>query len=123
MPRLDWLTALPLEVRIELDDGTRLLGVHASPGRDDGDGITPHRPDDELRAALAGVGADIVIAGHTHQPTERTVGDIRAVNGGSVSNPITDDLRERGRAYIAAGRRDPVSGVPDYNAVVEITRA
>jgi predicted phosphodiesterase len=90
---LDWLTALPLEVRIEVDDGTRLLGVHASPGRDDGDGITPHRPDDELRAALAGVGADIVIAGHTHQPTDRIVGDIRAVNGGSVSNPITDDLR------------------------------
>ncbi|TMF74150.1 MAG: FdhF/YdeP family oxidoreductase [Chloroflexi bacterium] len=26
-------------------------------------------------------------------------------------------------ALIAAGRRDPVSGVPDYNAVVEITRA
>ncbi|HEX9266492.1 MAG TPA: hypothetical protein VF965_03310 [Candidatus Limnocylindria bacterium] len=24
---------------------------------------------------------------------------------------------------IAAGRRDPVSGVPDYNAVVEISRA
>ncbi len=23
---------------------------------------------------------------------------------------------------IAAGRRDPVSGVPDYNAVVEISR-
>ena len=26
-------------------------------------------------------------------------------------------------ALIVAGRRDPVSGVPDYNAVVEITRA
>jgi predicted phosphodiesterase len=90
---LDWLTELPLEVRVELHDGTRLLGVHASPGRDDGDGITPHRPDDELRAALAGADADIVIAGHTHQPTDRRVAGIRAVNGGSVSNPITDDLR------------------------------
>jgi predicted molibdopterin-dependent oxidoreductase YjgC len=27
-----------------------------------------------------------------------------------------------GNALIAAGRRDPVSGVPDYNAVVEISR-
>ena len=26
-------------------------------------------------------------------------------------------------ALIAAGRRDAASGVPDYNAVVEITRA
>jgi predicted phosphodiesterase len=90
---LDWLAALPLEVRIELDDGTRLLGVHACPGRDDGAGVTPHRPDDELREALEGVDAEIVIAGHTHQPTDRSVAGIRAVNGGSVSNPITDDLR------------------------------
>jgi predicted phosphodiesterase len=90
---LDWLDALPLEVRAELDDGTRLLGVHAAPGRDDGEGITPHRPDDELRAELEGAEADIVFAGHTHQPTDRRVGVVRAVNGGSVSNPITDDLR------------------------------
>jgi predicted phosphodiesterase len=88
---LDWLAALPLEVRIELDDGTRLLGVHASPGRDDGEGITPHRPDDELGRALEGADADIVLAGHTHQPTDRRVGNTRAVNGGSVSNPITAD--------------------------------
>src|SRR5437763_1155859 len=33
---LDWLTNLPLEVRLTLPDGTRVLGVHASPGRDDG---------------------------------------------------------------------------------------
>jgi predicted phosphodiesterase len=90
---LDWLAGLPLEVRIELDDGTRLLGVHASPGRDDGEGITPHRPEDELGRALECADADIVLAGHTHQPTDRRVGNMRAVNGGSVSNPITDDLR------------------------------
>jgi predicted phosphodiesterase len=90
---LDWLAALPLELRLELDHGTRVLGVHASPGLDDGEGITPHRPDDELAAALDGADTDIVIAGHTHQPTDRTVAGIRAVNGGSVSNPITDDLR------------------------------
>jgi len=90
---LDWLAALPLEVRLDLDDGTQVLGVHASPGRDDGDGITPHRPEEELRHDLADASADIVLAGHTHQPTDRRVGDIRAVNGGSVSNPVTDDLR------------------------------
>ena len=90
---LEWLAALPLETRTELEDGTRLLGVHASPGCDDGDGITPDRPEHELQHALAGAEADIVLAGHTHQPTDRLIGNIRAVNGGSVSNPITDDLR------------------------------
>jgi predicted phosphodiesterase len=90
---LPWLAALPLEVRIVLDDGTPVLGVHASPGRDDGDGITPDRPEAELRAALDGADARIVVAGHTHRPTDRTVGAIRALNPGSVSNPVIDDVR------------------------------
>ena len=90
---LDWLGALPLEVRLDLDDRTRVLGVHASPGRDDGEGITPDRPEEALAAALAGADADIVVAGHTHRATDRKVGGIRAVNPGSVSNPVTDELR------------------------------
>jgi predicted phosphodiesterase len=90
---LDWLAALPLEVRTSLPDGTRVLGVHASPGRDDGKGITPHRPEDELRRDLEGADADVVCAGHTHRVTDRMVDGVRAVNLGSVSNPITDDLR------------------------------
>ncbi|MHB8595802.1 MAG: metallophosphoesterase family protein [Ktedonobacteraceae bacterium] len=36
---LDWLVNLPLKVRVTLPDSTRVLGVHASPGRDDGSGI------------------------------------------------------------------------------------
>jgi predicted phosphodiesterase len=90
---LDWLADLPLERRATLPDGTRLLGVHASPGRDDGAGITPDRPEPELRAALATADADLVCAGHTHRPTDRQIGLVHAVNLGSVSNPITDDLR------------------------------
>jgi predicted phosphodiesterase len=90
---LGWLRDLPLEVRTVLPDGTRVLGVHASPGRDDGDGITPHRDGEELARDLAGADAEVVFAGHTHQPTDRVVGGIRAVNLGSVSNPVTDDLR------------------------------
>jgi predicted phosphodiesterase len=90
---LDWLAELPLENRTTLPDGTRVLGVHASPGRDDGPGITPDRPEPELRTALAAADADVVCAGHTHRPTDRKVGAVHAVNLGSVSNPITDDLR------------------------------
>jgi predicted phosphodiesterase len=90
---LEWLRDLPLDLRTELPDGTVVLGVHASPGRDDGEGITPHRDEEELRHDLEGSHADIVLAGHTHQPTDRVVADMRAVNLGSLSNPITDDLR------------------------------
>lgn len=90
---LEWLATLPLEARTVLRDGTRLLGVHASPGRDDGDGITPDRPESDLAQALASAEAELVCAGHTHRPTDRWVGDVHAVNLGSVSNPVTDDLR------------------------------
>ena len=89
----EWLDSLDLDMRIQLPDGTRVLCVHASPGKDDGAGITPHRDEEELGRDLAGADADVVLAGHTHQPTDRTIGGIRAVNLGSVSNPITDDLR------------------------------
>jgi predicted phosphodiesterase len=92
----DWspmLAALPTSQRLVLDDGTRLLGVHASPGSDDGPGITPEIADDDLAALLRDSEADVVCGGHTHQPTNRRVGATRAVNLGSVSNPMTFDLR------------------------------
>jgi predicted phosphodiesterase len=90
---LDWLTNLPLEVRLTLPDGTRLLGVHASPGRDDGPGIQSKHSDDKLEQRLAGCKAGVVIVGHTHVPLDRQVGRIRVINLGSVSNPVTPGLQ------------------------------
>jgi predicted phosphodiesterase len=90
---LDWLTALPREVRLTLPDGTRVLGVHAAPGRDDGPGLHPTHPDGDLEQRLVGCEADLVIVGHTHVPMDRQVGTIRVVNLGSVSNPVTPGLQ------------------------------
>ncbi len=90
---LDWLMNVPLEVRLTLPDGTRMLGVHASPGRDDGPGFGPRQSDGELEQRLAGCEADLVIVGHTHVPLDRQVGSIRVVNLGSVSNPVTQGLQ------------------------------
>ncbi len=90
---LDWLTALPTHQHGELADGTRLLGVHASPASDDGVGITPDAREPDLRRLIGDVDADVVLGGHTHQPADRWLGHKRAVNLGSVSNPITSDLR------------------------------
>jgi predicted phosphodiesterase len=90
---LDWLANLPLEVRLTLPDGTRLLGVHASPGRDDGLGIGAKHSDGELEQRLAGCEADLVIVGHTHVPLDRQVGKIHVINLGSISNPVTSGLQ------------------------------
>jgi predicted phosphodiesterase len=89
---LEWLSRLPLEQRAVLPDGTRLLGVHASPGRDDGPGFSPDydRADQSRRAMerlLAGCTADLVCVGHTHRPMDTILAGTRVVNPGSVSNP------------------------------------
>ena len=84
----NWLAALPLELRMTLPDGTRVLGVHAAPGTDDGTGIIPPLSDDEVSKLLAPAEADLVIVGHTHVPLDRRVGSVRLFNIGSVSNPM-----------------------------------
>jgi hypothetical protein len=84
---LGTLTSLPGELRLDLADGTRVLGVHASPGADDGPGIEPGLPDQQLGALLAGCAADVVIGGHTHRAADRVIGGIRALNPGSAGIP------------------------------------
>jgi predicted phosphodiesterase len=90
---LDWLAGLPVEERVELPDGTRVLLVHAAPGTDDGDGIREEQGEADLGEVLEAANADLVIVGHTHLPVERTVNGVRAWNLGSVSVPFTDEKR------------------------------
>ena len=84
----NWFEQLPLELRLTLPDGIRVLGVHAAPGLDDGPGIIPLLSDDELRGLLAPAEADLVIVGHTHVPLDRTIDHVRIFNLGSISNPM-----------------------------------
>ena len=90
---LPWLAELPLEQRLTLPDGTRLLGVHAAPGTAHGEGIRPTHSDDQLAELVSGAEADLILVGHTHWALDRTVYDVRIVNLGSVSNPLAPDLR------------------------------
>ena len=86
-----WLAALPSEIRTVFPDGTRVLAVHASPRSDDGNGIDTRISDDDLALLVHECDAEVVFAGHTHDVTDRPVGDVRAVNLGSVSNPCRPD--------------------------------
>ena len=90
---LDWIEQLPLEARLTLPDGSRLLAVHASPGTDEGEGIHPARSNAELAELVRGCEAEIVCAGHTHEPVLRELDGVRVVNLGCVSNPVAPDLR------------------------------
>ncbi len=88
-----FLAELPLEKRCTLPDGTRFLGVHASPGMDDGEGIKPIHSDQQVRAALHNCNADLICVGHTHWPLNRRVDDVHIINLGSVSNPTIPSLQ------------------------------
>ena len=90
---LNWLAALPFEQRLVSPDGTRLLAVHASPGRHDGVGVHPNLNEAELRHLVSGCEADLVCVGHTHWPMDIHVDGINVVNLGCVSNPTPPDLR------------------------------
>lgn len=94
---LPFLQDLPVEQRLTLPDGTDVLLVHASPGTDDGAGVTPVTPDADLGGLLHGCTADLVIVGHTHVPVDRslTLGEdhtVRVINPASVSNPRVPSL-------------------------------
>jgi predicted phosphodiesterase len=94
----DWharLSALPLEKRTVLEDGTRVLGVHASPGRDDGEGIHPLLSQGVLRELFRDCAADLVFVGHTHWAMDIRVDATRVINLGSLSLPFPPDLRAK----------------------------
>ena len=86
---LSHLVSLPTQLRLQLPSGATVLGVHASPGADDGPGIEPGLADEQLRPLLTGCGANVVIGGHTHVATDRVVDGIRALNPGSAGLPRT----------------------------------
>jgi predicted phosphodiesterase len=88
----EWLSDLPLELRMLLPDGTRLLGVHASPDSDEIP-IYPSSSEAEIEGLLSGCGADLIVVGHTHIPLDVQVKDKRVVNVGSVSIPVLPDPR------------------------------
>ncbi|MDA0184477.1 metallophosphatase family protein [Solirubrobacter phytolaccae] len=79
------LGELPLTTEI---DG--VLYCHATP-RDDAEILTRISPEERYAEALSGVTASIVVAGHTHQQHDRTVGGVRFLNAGSVGLPYEGD--------------------------------
>jgi putative phosphoesterase len=85
-----FLLALPESFELQLPLG-RVLFCHATP-RSDEEIVTPITPDERLEAIVAGVDADVVVAGHTHMQDDRRVGGLRWVNAGSVGMPFDDEV-------------------------------
>lgn len=87
----DWVANLPVEIRLTLPDGTKLLLVHARPKYFDGWGMTLI-DSDELVAENFACEDDLILVGHVHWAQERRVNGKHIFNPGSVGNPIGDSL-------------------------------
>jgi putative phosphoesterase len=84
-----WLTSWPATLRLAIRGVGEVLFCHATP-RNDTDVFTRLTPEAPLPPVFAGVGADVVVCGHTHMQFDRAIGTVRVVNAGSVGMPYAD---------------------------------
>src|SRR5690554_3276639 len=76
----------PETLSFELPGLGTVLFCHATP-RSDTDVFTRRTPEARLLRLFEGVGADLVVCGHTHMQFDRQIGRTRVVNAGSVGMP------------------------------------
>lgn len=117
----DW----PSSVRVDVPGLGDALFCHATP-RDENAIFTKRTPEEALRPIFERVGAAVVVCGHTHMQFDRTVGDVRVVNAGSVGMPFgatgafwavvgPDDVELRSTSYDLEAATELIeeTGYPD----------
>ncbi len=83
----EFLMSWPATLEIEIAQLGRALFCHATP-RSDTEIFTRDTPPERLLPLFENVDADLVVCGHTHMPFDRSSGDLRIVNAGSVGMPF-----------------------------------
>lgn len=95
---VDWLDALPFELRISppggRGPGDDLLIVHANP-QDMWMALDPQLSGDELRHIIGPVEAGMIAFGHVHVCYVRQVGPYLLMDVSAVGNPKDGDLRSK----------------------------
>lgn len=85
--RLATVAAWPLTLEVDVEGLGRVLVCHATPDADDPI-YTRITPEHEVARLFDGVGARVIVCGHTHVQYDRTLaGGLRVVNPGSVGMP------------------------------------
>lgn len=81
------MASWPATLRLTLPTFGDVLFCHATP-RSDTEIFTRLTPDDRLRPIFDDARASLVVCGHTHMQSDRTIGSTRVVNAGSVGMPF-----------------------------------
>lgn len=82
-----WIAGWPPTARVPVPGLGDVLFCHATPTSDT-EIFTRLTPDAGIERLLEGIGADLVVCGHTHMQFDRTVRGTRVVNAGSVGMPF-----------------------------------
>lgn len=82
-----WVASWPATVKLEVAGWGEVLFCHATP-RSDIQVFTRLTPEEKLMPLFRDTNVTLVVCGHTHMQFERTVGDTRVVNAGSVGMPF-----------------------------------
>lgn len=72
------------ELHLNVKGYGTVIGVHAVPGDDEGQGLRPDSPQEEARDALLDREGRLALVGHTHHQFDRDLGTWRVINPGSV---------------------------------------
>ena len=102
-----------------------VLFCHGSP-RSDEEMITQITPPERLRPMLEGVGADVVVCGHTHHQFELELDGRRVINAGSVGLPYQGDaaafwlLLDGDDAHMQRTAYDAAAAVELFRALPEL---
>ncbi len=83
----DLIAGWPRTLRVGIAGLGETLFCHATP-RDEAEIFTRRTAEERLRPLFDGLGAPLVVCGHTHMPFDRRVGATRVVNAGSVGAPF-----------------------------------
>ncbi len=81
------LAGWPGTLRLAIRGLGEVLFCHATP-RSDTEIFTRLTPEGPLLPIFEGLGAPLVVCGHTHMQFDRTIGSVRVVNAGSVGMPF-----------------------------------
>jgi predicted phosphodiesterase len=83
------LASWPPTTQLPIAPLGNVLFCHATP-RSDMEIFTRLTPVETLMPLFDGLGADVVVCGHTHMQFDRMVGRVRVVNAGSVGMPFQE---------------------------------
>lgn len=130
--RVAFLTALALDLTLELDRLGRVRFCHGARSSDE-IVITRLTPDERLRGLLARIDERLVVCGRTHVQFDRSLDDTRVVNAGSVGPPneaepvaywalLGDDVELRRTDYDIAAAAAAIAAT-GYPRAAEVTPA